>query len=404
MINKIAHLSYNDNKGGSALYAYRTHKFLIKSKKYQSKMFVLNKNSSEKSVVKLNDRRLFKINKKLFFFFLNKRNKYSFYNYGNYAISKKNQISELLNYNPTSIIIYNNSNFIHPKIIKYLSLKKIKIFYYLMDMELVTGGCHYNFECENFIRSCESCPAIKYPLKNIASNNLKEKEYYLKNIKVTFLSPNKFVYKMIKQSKIFNKRNHRNRLLYLGLDQNKYYPHKKKYNNYKIIISFRSSLNPRKNINIFEKFIIKGIKLDLNFFKNICFHILGDKNITKILEKYKIRYKYFRVIKREKDLINFYRSSDFFLNTSLADLGPVMINESLSCGVPVISSSNGVARDLIQDSKNGFKLKHNTADSLLYTIKKIKKLDKDKIYFLKKNAKKIAKIKLDILKNIKSFL
>ena len=34
MLNKIAHLSYNDNQGGSALYAYRTHKFLNNSKIY----------------------------------------------------------------------------------------------------------------------------------------------------------------------------------------------------------------------------------------------------------------------------------------------------------------------------------------------------------------------------------
>ena len=69
MLNKIAHLSYNDNQGGSALYAYRTHKFLNNSKKYISKMFVLNKNSNDTTIVKLNDRRLLKINKKLFFFF-----------------------------------------------------------------------------------------------------------------------------------------------------------------------------------------------------------------------------------------------------------------------------------------------------------------------------------------------
>ena len=69
MLNKIAHLSYNDNQGGSALYAYRTHKFFENSKKYNSRMFVLNKNLNDKSIIRLNDKRLFKINKKLFFFF-----------------------------------------------------------------------------------------------------------------------------------------------------------------------------------------------------------------------------------------------------------------------------------------------------------------------------------------------
>ena len=68
-----------------------------------------------------------------------------------------------------------------------------------------------------------------------------------------------------------------------------------------------------------------------------------------------------------------------------------MINESLSCGVPVISTNNGVASDLIKDNRNGFKLKENTADSLLLIIKKIKKLKKEKIYLLKKKQKKLLK-------------
>ena len=93
---------------------------------------------------------------------------------------------------------------------------------------------------------------------------------------------------------------------------NKYYPNKKKINNYKITISFRSSLNPRKNISIFENFVKQGIKLDSNFFDKICFNIIGDNKIIETLIRYNISYKYFGNIKKEDDLINFYRSSDFF--------------------------------------------------------------------------------------------
>ena len=59
----------------------------------------------------------------------------------------KESISQLVNYNPKAIIIYNNQIY-SSKNNHYLSLKKIKIFFYLMDMEFVTGGCHYNFECK----------------------------------------------------------------------------------------------------------------------------------------------------------------------------------------------------------------------------------------------------------------
>ena len=37
-------------------------------------MFVLNKNSNDTTIVKLNNKKLFKINKKLFFFFFKQKN------------------------------------------------------------------------------------------------------------------------------------------------------------------------------------------------------------------------------------------------------------------------------------------------------------------------------------------
>ena len=80
-----------------------------------------------------------------------------------------------------------------------------------------------------------------------------------------------------------------------------------------------------------------------------------------------------------------------------------MINESLSCGVPLISTNNGVASDLIKDNRNGFKLKENTAILITYN-KKIKKIKKRKNIFVKKKQKKLLKKKLDISKNINYFL
>ena len=37
-----------------------------------------------------------------------------------------------------------------------------------MDMELITGGCHYNFNCMKFKKDCHPCPATRLFLKNQA--------------------------------------------------------------------------------------------------------------------------------------------------------------------------------------------------------------------------------------------
>ena len=60
---------------------------------------------------------------------LSEKNKYSFYNYGNYSINKISQIQKLIDEKPNAIIIYNNSNFISPKLINHISNLGIKIIF-----------------------------------------------------------------------------------------------------------------------------------------------------------------------------------------------------------------------------------------------------------------------------------
>lgn len=268
-----------------------------------------------------------------------------------------------------------------------------------MDMELITGGCHYNYECEGYKKLCDACPAIKYPWKNIPKNNLDTKFKYYKNIKINFLSPNKKVLEQVNSSKIFNKKLHTNKLLYLGIDLKTYKPKKnRKEKSNKIIIGLRSSYNPRKGIKVFEKILLflndqkKQIK---NQFK---FYIIGESPIIKELKEKKISFSFKNIINSEKELIEFYQKCDFFLNTSTGDLGPVMVNESLACGTPVVSSNNGVAHDLIQNYFNGFLTEEKTDNSMLKIVLLLTKLKKTYLKKMRSNSRRTALNKLDIKK------
>ena len=56
-----------------------------------------------------------------------------------------------------------------------------------------------------------------------------------------------------------------------------------------------------------------------------------------------------------RDILNqLYTASDYFVNTSLADGGPMMLTESLLSYLPAITSDCGLAYDYIQDHVNGF--------------------------------------------------
>mgnify|MGYP006109951627 FL=1 len=226
---KIAHLSDRDISGGSSYYSYRTHKNILKYKNYLSKMFVLHKVSKEKNIETLKFKRNNFLVNKLEFFLLNEKNKYSYYNKGRYVINNLKQVDKLLRFKPDLIIIYNNSNFINPELIyKIQNLYETKFMFYLMDMEPLTGGCHYNFTCNGYQIKCNKCPAVKSVISELPKNNLKLKKKFISKSQITFISPNNKTFKDVYKSSIFNKKFHRNLLIYLGLDLNIYKPQKKK--------------------------------------------------------------------------------------------------------------------------------------------------------------------------------
>ena len=386
---KVIHLSENDKSGGSAFYANRVHKHMLRNK-IKSMMYVLNKDTQDKNVKKFFFKKNSNLVKKINFLSLNERNKYSFYNLGKYVINKKKQIEPLFKEKPNSIIIYNNSNFLSPRIVNYLINKNIKVFFYLMDMELITGGCHYNFNCMKFKKDCHPCPATRLFLKNQAKKNLFFKKKNLSFEKLNFISPNKKIFSDVYKSSIFNKSKHNNYMIYLGLDLKKYKPSKKKGTK-KISICFRSSLNPRKGniflINALNYLILK----DKDIIDRIHFDIVGDSSITEFLKKKKFTYDFKGTIENENELINFYNKNDFFLNQSIQDAGPVMVNEALACGTPVISFRNGVSVDVIRNGYNGFLISKISSELLAKKINEISFYRKKKISSLVKNSRKTAK-------------
>ena len=87
-----------------------------------------------------------------------------------------------------------------------------------------------------------------------------------------------------------------------------------------------------------------------------------------------------------------------FLNQSIQDAGPIMINESLSCGLPVISFKIGLAKDIV-NKKNGFLAEKVDHYSLAKEILKASTISKIKLE-KKKAARQTAIKYFDINKTI----
>ena len=123
--------------------------------------------------------------------------------------------------------------------------------------------------------------------------------------------------------------------------------------------------------------------------KKLSFNILGDSSLLEFLRKNNFEYNFKSIIKNENELIRSYQNSDFFLNQSIQDTGPVMINEALACGVPVVSFKIGISNDVIRNNFNGY-LATDISKKLGDRIIEITKVKTNHLKQMKKNARKTA--------------
>ena len=170
----------------------------------KSKLIVLHKFSKNKFVRKIKRT----IIARIFLFFLNflKKNYSELFGFGHSTV----KFEELKKYlDKTDVVII----FTLHKIISNFALEKIlkakKVVYFRpLDIELASGGCHFNEECQKFKNICKSCP--KLYLKsfiNIPYTNQLEKKRIFEKYRPTIFAQNNFVKNLFRQSSIFKKLN-----------------------------------------------------------------------------------------------------------------------------------------------------------------------------------------------------
>jgi glycosyltransferase involved in cell wall biosynthesis len=271
---------------------------------------------------------------------------------------------------PERIIVTWTSQFINAKSIERLKrLTDAKVFAYPLDMSLLTGGCHYAWGCDGYKKSCNSCPAIlsSKDKKNAFKNLLLKKKYY-KQAGIKAIAASNSLFNEIRESalfkaetlpvkillpideEIFNANQRSNAKVALGFGENK-----------KIIFFGSSFTNEkRKGVGDFI-YALKDLAQRLGSFESrvndIVVVIGGNKpRDGNFFDDIKFDTFFTGYINDDKKLSNIYQAADVFVCTSLQDSGPMMINESLMCGTPVVSYKIGVAEDLIVDGVSGFKV------------------------------------------------
>lgn len=209
---KILHISTSDRVGGAAIAAYRMNE-AMNDYGIESHLLVMNKTTSGPMLFSISDGRgkFFKILYNLCYSFsfhlkknvLHPRGLFSLGCFHSYHLTHFEEVQ-----NADIIYVHWINNFFLGvrELERILSLGKPVVFF-MHDMWLLTGGCHYAFSCNGFQFSCAKCPNIGRDSVNfIAKYILQKKKRLASYDNIYLMSPSQWMDGCVKESVLFGNR------------------------------------------------------------------------------------------------------------------------------------------------------------------------------------------------------
>jgi glycosyltransferase involved in cell wall biosynthesis len=275
------------------------------------------------------------------------------------------------------------NGFLNLKSFEQLAKLNKPVIIVMHDMWPITGGCHYSFECENYLKECGNCPMFIKSQKNDFSQKGFDRKFkfYSKYNNLFFVSPSKWLYNCAKKAMLTKEKP----IFYIPniLDNTIFKPinktHAKQILNIdptETVIAFGavSVDSSRKGWAYLQKAmeILHGQKE----LKNISVLIFGNGN-QKIADAMPFKIRFMGFLRDEYSTSLVYNAADVFIVPSVADNQPTTVQESLSCGTPVVGFEVGGIPDMIKHKENGYIAKYKDAEDIAEGIK----------YCLQKNLK-----------------
>ena len=277
---------------------------------------------------------------------------------------KTKKIIKKIGFKPDAIIYLFQQKFLNAK--NLFELNKFtgaKIFWYLMDTAPLTGACHYSWDCERYKKGCGCCPALFSSNENDQSAiNLSFKLKYLSKTNISIISPTEWQHIKAVESTLFKFKPIEKILLSIDSDQYNCVPKtigKEKLNipvNKKVIFFGATSINhTRKGMQQ----LIEALQIlkESNNLKNENILLLVAGELKKNKDQFPFEYRELGLLANNEQLVAVYHAADVFVCPSIEDSGPMMINQSVMTGTPVVSFEMGVSQDLVLTGITGYRAK-----------------------------------------------
>lgn len=251
----------------------------------------------------------------------------------------------------------------------------IPIVWTLHDQNPMTGGCHYSWDCNKYLKQCTQCPQLgpkdKIDLANI-SHNKKTNALIGKNLHIVgdseWITHEAQKSNLLKHARSFQ-------TIHYSIDFNTFKPTKNKQqirekynipeNAFVLCFGAADFTNRRKGFNE----LIQALEQINSSINNIHCLVFGTGKL--LLTQTNLPPLHLTGHLTPCELADVYGASDIFVIPSLYEAFGLTAIESMACGTPVIGFNTGGIPDSIKEGETGWLVEHSNSKYLAEEISRL---------------------------------
>jgi glycosyltransferase involved in cell wall biosynthesis len=245
-----------------------------------------------------------------------------------------------------------------------------RVVWTLHDMNPLTGGCHYAFGCDNFVRECGVCPALGSTQQDdLSSQSFRRKRDAfgaLVREHVAIMAPSRWMAREAARSALFGRFDIHT--IPYGVNTSTFAPRDRQCA--RDVLGIPSDLTIVMFVADWLQDHRKGIDLLSAAIKELG-HNIGLLSIGRGFIDQKSDTPRFSVggISDERLLSFVYSAADLLICTTREDNLPNVILEAMACGIPVVAFDVGGVGDLVRDGRTGVLVAPEDVSALIRAVR-----------------------------------
>lgn len=382
----ILHINQSDIAGGAAIAGYRLHQGLLKQG-INSKLLVGNSRIGNDHIAVIPptkrkiENQLYRFNWRLGLNYIN--------------LISSFDIPQHRFYKDADVLNFHN---LHGNYFNYLALPKLTeskpAIFTLHDMWGLTGHCIYSYDCDRWKIGCGKCPYLEtYPEINKDNTHieLKLKNWVYSRSNLVIVTPSTWLTEQAQQSIFARFPIHQ---IPYGIDTQVYQPLETEQCKYllgipitkKVLLFSAVSLKDSRKGGDLLLLALQGLPLSLK--AELVLLILGEGGET-LGQNVGVSTINLGYVTSDRLKSIAYSAADLFVFPTRADNLPLVLQESLACGTPMISFKIGGVPDLVRPGITGYLAEPEDATDLCSGIMKLLE-DKELRDRMGENCRQIA--------------